>query len=94
MSKFIVQLAFVIIAISQTISSPVIHPRSGMFGDKFQGDIKLTDEQKKLMFDGVRPNTGWTETWFRWPKNAAGQVIVPYRIQASEGFCKYFSLLR
>jgi hypothetical protein len=61
------------------------------FGDKFQGDIVLTPEQEELIngegnHKGSR--TGLSRTQFRWPKNSAGQVIVPYTFQASSGFSK------
>lgn len=67
-----------------------------MFGDKFQGDIKLTEEQKKLISsgaEGVRPSTGWRHPWFKWPQNANGHVVMPYRIQESEGYRKKFLLI-
>ncbi|CRK94348.1 CLUMA_CG007862, isoform B [Clunio marinus] len=87
MAKF---LQFVIlVALSIFISAKPLAPGVGMFGDKFQGDIKLTDEQKELIFgtpEGRNSRTGWTWLPFRWPKNGQGQVIIPYRITASQGF--------
>lgn len=64
----------------------------GIFGvDKFQGDIVLNDEQKELIYgdpEHIDANTGMVDTFRRWPMNLQGQVVVPYRIQPSEGFSK------
>lgn len=75
----------------QVFASPIVK-NVGIYGDKFQGDIKLTEQQEnfirriKTKGEGVRPNTGWTHPFFRWPMNLQGFVIVPYRINPSEGF--------
>jgi hypothetical protein len=64
----------------------------GIFGvDKFQGDIMLNDRQKELIFgdpEHIDPNSGLLNTARRWPMNLQGQIVVPYRIQASEGYSK------
>jgi hypothetical protein len=52
--------------------------------ENFEGDIKLTDEQKKE----VESNTGMVNTAGRWPMNANRQVVVPYRIESRHGFSK------
>lgn len=87
MFGFLVCCVFVILL--QTSASP-INNGPGMFGNHFQGDIKLTPEQL-LMVEGsplIAPNTGRIPTNFRWPTNLEGHVIVPFRIDPSEGFSK------
>lgn len=69
---------------SVAFTTPV-HLRPGIYGDKFQGDIKLTEEQEKVIF-GHAPKVGWIPVTHRWPINLQGYVVVPYRMQASEGF--------
>ena len=43
------------------------------YGDKFQGDIILSDEQYQALFPGYR--TGRIEMEYRWPNK-----IVPYEL--------------
>jgi hypothetical protein len=55
--------------------------------ERFQGDIKLTEEQKKAAFgENVEGNSGMLDTRARWPMNLQRQVIVPYRIETRHGF--------
>jgi hypothetical protein len=86
MIRNIFLLGFIFSSISLTAAYP-----SGIFGDKFQGDIQLNEDQKELLTrdpESLAPSTGWTHTSFRWPTNLQGFVTVPYRINPSEGFCK------
>lgn len=94
MLKLSIRLAIFIVAITQIAANPIVQPGLGIYGDNFQGDIKLSEWQKKVFFGGaeeIDPNTGWTHPSFRWPTNANGHVIMPYRIQASEGYRKFTS---
>lgn len=64
-------------------------PAKNLFGKHYQGDIKLTPLQRQVFFgEGVNPNTGIFDPINHWPTNLEGHVVVPYRIQASEGFSK------
>lgn len=54
------------------------------FGDKFQGDILLSPEQKASGTRGSR--TGILSSLFRWPKNDKGKVHLAYTIQETAGF--------
>lgn len=84
------KLSVLVVLVIQVTATP-IQPGVGIFGNKFQGDIKLTKEQEDALkggSEGAAPNTGWTHESFRWPKNAQGQVIMPYTINPSAGFCK------
>jgi hypothetical protein len=60
--------------------------KTSLYGnsENYQGDIKLTDEQKQE----IESNTGMLNTARRWPMNVNRQVIVPYRIEARHGFSK------
>jgi hypothetical protein len=91
MVRNILLLGFIFVLICCTAAYP-----SGIFGDKFQGDIKLNEEQKKLLVrdpESPAPSTGWTHSFFRWPTNLQGFVTVPYRINPSERFSKFSVLL-
>jgi hypothetical protein len=57
------------------------------YGDKFQGDIVLTPSQE-IMLSRKIPKTGLLSLTSRWPKNNAGQVIVPYAFNFTAGFSK------
>lgn len=64
-----------------------------MFGEHFQGDIKLTEEQKARMSgNSVNSRTGWTWIPYQWTKNAQGIVEIPYRISHNAGFSKWICL--
>jgi hypothetical protein len=91
---------FVLIALPSFHSLPIVdvsevdesdvNGRSPLeYGDKFQGDIVLTSSQEE-MINGTEKGarTGLLSLRSRWPKNNAGQVIVPYTFQASAGFSK------
>jgi hypothetical protein len=59
------------------------------FGDKFQGDIDLTPEQEAIINGTARGGrTGLLNTKYRWPKNSAGYVMVPYAFQPFSQFSK------
>jgi hypothetical protein len=51
----------------------------------FEGDIILTPEQEMLA-KGRVPRTGLLDEKFRWPKNSARQVIVPYTFETASGY--------
>jgi hypothetical protein len=50
--------------------------------DLYQGDIELSEKQKKEFFgdeeNQKNKRTGLIDTRYRWPKNAQGNVILPY----------------
>lgn len=58
-----------------------------MFGDKYQGDIKLNKAQEIILSRNQSTKTGWTWEGFRWPTDTHGLVIVPYKIDYTEEFC-------
>jgi hypothetical protein len=61
------------------------------FGDEFQGDIVLSPEQEQILNGNSKGSrTGLLNKSNKWPKNSAGQVVVPYTFQAASGFSKYF----
>lgn len=81
--------------LSQSASNPIFENGAvGMFGDKYQGDIKLNKAQEILLFDKNSRNqstkTGWTWEGFRWPTDTHGLVTVPYAINYSGAFCMRF----
>lgn len=85
-------LLLICFVVSHAAGSPIFKPgTTGMFGNKYQGDIKLNEAQKVFLSGGNRRNqstrTGWTWEGFRWPADDDGHVIVPYEIDDSEGFC-------
>lgn len=93
MFKLISLFGFLLTVNLQIAATP-IYP-SGIYGDKFQGDIKLTETQKELFIEHGnenKPRTGWTWEPFRWPTNAEGFVIVPYQISPSAGFRKIYEM--
>jgi len=92
MKNLILPFAVLFVFNHPIASSPIIgRDGIGMFGDKYQGDIKLTDAQAIVLLDSnisssQSVKTGWTWEGFRWPKNSHGHVIVPYTINCAEGF--------
>ncbi|CRK90140.1 CLUMA_CG003856, isoform A [Clunio marinus] len=58
------------------------------YGDKVQGDLILTAEQFDAMYNNSTKagKTGLLSSSYRWPKNSAGYVQVPYTFRASSGF--------
>lgn len=94
MKKLILVLGFMF---GQCAAKPIVtNAAIGMFGDKYQGDIKLNGAQKAILLDNnsknMSTNTGWTYEGFRWPHDTNGLVIVPYTIDFLEGgFCKEYS---
>jgi hypothetical protein len=69
-------------------------------GEYFQGDIILTEDQRKYLFDEeseddesdsalVSNRTGVKDLRFRWPKDSKGQVIVPYTFDPKAKFCEF-----
>jgi hypothetical protein len=94
-SSRLIVLAIILIVpalIAAPISEDETEESSALeFGDKFQGDIVLTPEQEELINEAENSKTsrtGLLSARYRWPKNSAGQVIVPYTFQASSGFSK------
>jgi hypothetical protein len=91
-SSFIVIAIFLVLPVFHAvpISDEVTEERSQLeFGDKFQGDIILTPEQEEQFDKNSKSSrTGLRNARYRWPKNSAGQVVVPYTIQGSSGYCK------
>lgn len=84
-------LVYLLALVACSLTSPL--PRSSMLGKHFQGDIKLTKAQQKFLSDlnqGIAPSSGVLNLISRWPKNSQGHVVVPYRMQGSEGFCKFW----
>lgn len=74
-----------------TVATLPVPPGSEIYQNFFQGDIKLSDYQKEILAgprNGTR--TGWTHPFFRWPKNTAGYVIVPYNIDEHQGFSEWW----
>lgn len=88
MDKIILLFSVFSIFNNQIASSPLfVKDAIGMFGDKYQGDIKLNEAQQVVLLDRTDPSarTGWTWEGFRWPTDSHGLVKVPYTI--NEGFC-------
>lgn len=87
----ILKISCLLVVFVAVFATPVPSGR-GIFGvDKFQGDIVLNERQKEIIFGDpqhIDANTGMLDTVRRWPTNLQGHVVVPYRIQASEGFSK------
>lgn len=89
-----VKIFFLVLSLVVIATSTPVKQKSAVFGKNFQGDIKLTALQRKLIFgEAVDPNTGIISPVGHWPTNLQGHVIVPYRIQSSEGFSEFFSLV-
>lgn len=71
------------------ISDIDVHQTGSEMGAHFQGDIVLTEEEKKEMLstDGtVGTRTGLLDLNKRWPKDSAGHVNVPYKIDEKSGY--------
>lgn len=91
MAKFCVLLCACLIAVFLEVTATPLpselteEQKTSLYGndpDLYQGDIKLTEEQK----EEFEKNTGMLNTARRWPMNVNRQVIVPYRIEARHGF--------
>jgi hypothetical protein len=56
-------------------------------GKHFQGDMVLLEEQLNTLNDtsDMSYRTGRLDERYRWPKNAAGNVIVPFEISSDFG---------
>lgn len=85
------------IFVSQNAATPIFEQSViGMFGDKYQGDIKLNKAQEIILLDNNSKNqnmkTGWTWEGYRWPNDTNGLVVVPYTINYSEGFCMQYNI--
>jgi hypothetical protein len=83
---------FVSIALPSFHSLPIVdvsevdvNGRSQLeYGNKFQGDIVLTTSQEEMINgSGKGSRTGLLDLNRRWPKNSAGQVVVPVVFQTS-----------
>lgn len=82
---------------SQNAASPIFEKGEiGMFGNKYQGDIKLSKAQEIILLGNNPINqstkTGWTWEGFRWRNDTNGLVVVPYTFDYSEGFCKKWNI--
>ncbi|KAJ6634950.1 High choriolytic enzyme 1 [Pseudolycoriella hygida] len=92
MKNLILLLGFLIVSNNHITSSPISASVSiGIFGDKYQGDIKLTKVQEDILLNSSgnqSVKTGWTWEGFRWHKNSNGLVIVPYTINNDQEFAE------
>jgi hypothetical protein len=90
MVKFLLLTFFFAAVILRIESSPVkehLYPsKDAIFNLKHHGDIRLTKEQEEKLKD---PNVGWISTFWRWPTNLQGQVVVPYAFNSQAGFSKF-----
>ncbi|XP_070501173.1 low choriolytic enzyme-like [Chironomus tepperi] len=54
-----------------------------LYGDLYQGDIDLTEEQKEFLEatanGSIDLRVGISNPFYRWPKDSSGNVIVPYK---------------
>lgn len=58
-------------------------------GNHFQGDVVITEEQlKNMRGSNKRSKTVLTNSMYRWFKNSAGQVNIPYYFEPSSPYCK------
>lgn len=69
--------------------------RSLQYGNLYQGDIALTEDQIEYMNlppsdDSIDLRVGLKNPFYRWPKNRYGEVTVPYKI--SSEYSKLFKL--
>ncbi|KAL7020189.1 hypothetical protein ACKWTF_011407 [Chironomus riparius] len=68
-----------------------------LYGKYYQGDIVLSDEQKEFLnatnVDEFSSRTGKISLAYRWPKNIAGQVIVPFVINTDDYTYKQILLI-
>lgn len=55
-----------------------------MIGGNFQGDMILTEKQRRNLEFG--PRNGLVDQRFRWPKNRNGKVVVPYEFKNRREF--------
>lgn len=79
--KFLIQFVVVFGVICSSIAGPI--ENSLEYGEHFQGDIKLTEEQEEsLKTDGRNARTGILNGARRWPK-INGRVTVPYTIDGT-----------
>lgn len=62
------------------------------YGEFFQGDIALTDEQKLYLLDdsnnSLLAQHGRIDEIYHWPKDDDGLVRVPFYLSPSSKFCK------
>ncbi|CRK92010.1 CLUMA_CG005590, isoform A [Clunio marinus] len=68
------------------LGNPIaIEDESYEYGDNFQGDIILSEELENDLkgLNSRRQRTGLIDTRYRWPKDASGNVIVPYTFDSS-----------
>lgn len=57
--------------------------------DLFQGDIKQRPDES-----GRTSRLGLVNTWFRWPKDAQGLVVIPFTIRSSPAYCKRANIIK
>jgi hypothetical protein len=88
MAKACVLLCACLIAAFLEVTASPVPEGTGIYGDLFQGDIQLTEEQKRIIYGGeeIEGNTGMLNTARRWPMNLNRRVIVPYRMESRHGF--------
>lgn len=64
-------------------------------GKFFQGDIVLLEDQLEYLLgngsdDSSTPTrTGWINEYYRWPKDASGNVILTYEISPKATFSEF-----
>jgi hypothetical protein len=84
-------VVFSLAFIEQFFANPILSENDEdflIYGNHFEGDIVLTQDQKDSI-NGKGGRTGLLSSYWRWPINTAGQVIVPYVIRASDAFCEF-----
>lgn len=56
-------------------------------GNHFQGDVVITEQQlKKMRGSNKKSKTVLTNSMYRWFKNSAGQVNIPYYLEPSSPY--------
>jgi hypothetical protein len=55
--------------------------------DDFHCDLSLTKQQERMMYEGLPSHhTERAFDIYKWPKNKAGLVVVPYKISRSSQY--------
>lgn len=85
MFRIIALCIFVVISMAHSL--PFVDFRSPEeIGGHFEGDMELTLDQTV----SINRMAGLINTQRRWLKNPTGQVIVPYSIQATSFYSRFF----
>jgi hypothetical protein len=107
MNFFITFSAILLINVAKISAMPAPDGSPLEYGNYFQGDMMLTDEQREYFLSNDTEineeeekeggdwsqRTGLKDEKYRWPKNDEGQVIVPYIIDEESEFCELVSAL-